>query len=63
MEGSEAIGEFPVRLGHAVWQVGGAEKAGFEDFLWVECQAVESADEDGFVVDLDAVLEADADLQ
>jgi hypothetical protein len=52
-----------VRLGHAVWQVGGAEQAGFEYFFLVEGQAVESADEDGFVVDLDAVLEAAADFQ
>ena len=37
---SEARGEFPVGFGHAVWQVGGAEQAGFEYFFLVEGQAV-----------------------
>ena len=37
---SEARREFPVRFWHRVWQVGGAEQAGFEDFLRVEGQAV-----------------------
>jgi hypothetical protein len=60
---SEARGEFPVGFGHAVWQVGGTEQAGFEDFLRIKCQAIQSADENGFVVDLDAVLEAAADFQ
>jgi hypothetical protein len=60
---SEATGEFPVRFGHPVWQVGGAEQAGFEDFLRVEGEAVQAADEDGLVVDLDPVPEAAADLQ
>ncbi len=41
-----------MRFGHPVWQVAGAEQSGFEYFLRIECQAVQSADEDGLVVDL-----------
>jgi hypothetical protein len=52
-----------VRFRHAVWQVGGAEQAGFEHFLGVKGQAVQPADEDGLVVDLDPLLVAAADFQ
>ncbi len=51
-----------MRFGHAVWQIAGAEQPRFEDFFRVECQAVESADEDGLILDLDPLLEPAADL-
>jgi hypothetical protein len=57
-----AGGEFAMRFGHAVWQIAGAEQPRFEDFFRVECQAVESADEDGLILDLDPLLEPAADL-
>ena len=56
----EARGEFPVRFWHSVWQVVGAEQAGFEYFPLIERQVADSADEDGFVIDLDPAGEAAA---
>jgi hypothetical protein len=49
---SEARGKVAMRFGHPGWQVAGAEQSGFEYFLRIECQAVQSADEDGLVADL-----------
>jgi hypothetical protein len=37
-----AIGEFPVRFGHPVWQVAGTEQADFEYFPRIELNAAEN---------------------
>jgi hypothetical protein len=49
---SERAGDEPGARVIPSGRLPGAEQSGFEYFLRIECQAVQSADEDGLVVEL-----------